>query len=123
MFSIEFHSVSDYLLVPISLNPMRTMEFNYLKSRLVVASESNSTLHTGYHSYYIVKHILYTDEKQQLIPVNEWSFTVDMPVTCVSQSRDGNLVSLLMEGCVLVYSIENDKITDRQVIIHLPIDE
>ena len=101
---------------------MRTIEFNRLKSRLVVASELSGNF-TRLHTYYVVKHILFSDKEQLFIPVNEWSFITDTPVTCVSQSPDGNLVALLMEGCVLVYSIEGDQKTVKQVLIHISIDE
>ena len=84
---------------------------------------SQTVTFTRFHTYSIVKHILYSDKEQPFTPVNEWSFVTDTPVTCVSQSLDGNLVALLMEGCVTIYSIEDGQKTVKQVLVPISIDK
>lgn len=93
---------------------MRTIEFNYSRSRLVVIDNPNSRLaHTWYYDIELC--ILSLDRQHPTEPTQEWSFTVDTPIKCVSQSEDGEYLAILSNDRVTVYQINGGSQTEKYV--------
>ena len=80
---------------------------------MVIDNQNSRLTNTWYYDIELC--IISLDRQHLTEPTQEWSFTVDTPTKCVSQSEDGEYLATLSKGLVTVYQINGRSETKKYV--------